>query len=367
MPEELVEIVAQLRREQMVQALHVGQDEEAVAGDHRVICPLPLLVLHNLCTQRLHGLLVLRARRHSAALRGRRKQLRAVFQARGLVQGVRHKLQGLDEHAVGGVLLSPVPVADGQSRHDHQEHKEKRREDQQVVFLLKQEARKADADLRSLRTVGVPVLLVVHLGGLVRKSGVSLRDLDEAGGRQGVVRILVGVVHKRQLAVGLLDLRGRRRGGHLQKGEGVETFDFRLLAELGDGDVHADVDRGNDHELEHPTGVEAALRSGRPRLGVFLDHGRRLAIVVGTSRLALARRILVTALAREDGPPHEGDRPWHDDEEQDAASEIVKSGVVVTEQLFLLRILGEGIPETAGHGRCCVAGLAASRSWHRLP
>mmetsp|Transcript_97055 Transcript_97055/g.289934 ORF Transcript_97055/g.289934 Transcript_97055/m.289934 type:complete len:209 (+) Transcript_97055:1111-1737(+) len=202
--------------------------------------------------KRLHLHVVRGPRGHAPALRRGSQKLGAVLHARGLRDVVAEELQGLDHHAVRCVVLRPLVVADEGHGHHEEEHEEEAAEDHEVVLLLQQEAGQANAHLRGLRAVGVAILLVVLLRRLVRERIVGLGDLDEPGGRQGVVGVLVGVVDEGELAVGLLDVLCVGRRTHLQDVKGIKLLDLLLLPELQDHAVEPDPDAGQHQHLQQP-------------------------------------------------------------------------------------------------------------------
>mmetsp|Transcript_71555 Transcript_71555/g.190314 ORF Transcript_71555/g.190314 Transcript_71555/m.190314 type:complete len:337 (+) Transcript_71555:907-1917(+) len=277
--EQLVGVLTQLVRHEVVQALHVRPDEELVLHDDRQL-ELALLVLRYVLREGLHLRVVRGPGGHAPALGRRRQQLWAVLESGGLVDVVPEKLQGLDHHAVGSVVLRALVVADEGHGHHKEQHEEEEAEDHEVVLLLQQEGWQTNANLRGLWAVGVAVLLVVLLRDLVGQRVVGLRDLDEARGRQGVVGILVGVVDEGELAVGLLDLRGGRRMSHLQDVEGVEPPDLGLRAHGGEDHDEAGPDQRQHRDLDHPaaSGPSAAHPRFAAGLVNLLLHVRSVAL-----------------------------------------------------------------------------------------
>mmetsp|Transcript_18140 Transcript_18140/g.32541 ORF Transcript_18140/g.32541 Transcript_18140/m.32541 type:complete len:99 (+) Transcript_18140:2008-2304(+) len=55
--------------------------------------------------------------------------------------------------------------------------------------------------------------------------------------------------------------------------------------------------------------------------------------------------------SREEQVADQGEGPGHCHASQHANGEVVESGIVVTQQVFLGVIPGEGVPEAARHGR----------------
>mmetsp|Transcript_64620 Transcript_64620/g.179207 ORF Transcript_64620/g.179207 Transcript_64620/m.179207 type:complete len:439 (-) Transcript_64620:582-1898(-) len=205
--EQLVCVLLELRCHEVMQALHVRPNEELVLHDDRLL-ELALLVLCDVLREGLHLDIVGGPARHVPALSGGGEQFRAILHACRLVDVIPQELQGLDHHAIRSVVLGSLVVADEGHGHHEEEQEEEYAEDHEVVFLLQEEAGQPNAHLCRLWAVRVPILLIVHLGRLVSECIVCLGDLNEPGGCQGIVWVLVGVVDERELAVGLLDLLG---------------------------------------------------------------------------------------------------------------------------------------------------------------
>mmetsp|Transcript_85714 Transcript_85714/g.239596 ORF Transcript_85714/g.239596 Transcript_85714/m.239596 type:complete len:420 (-) Transcript_85714:25-1284(-) len=349
--EELVAIVPELRRHQVVEALHVRPDEELVLHDNRN-SELFFLVLRDVLGQSLHRLVVGSTRDHAPAFRRGGEQLWAIFQSGGFVNVVSHELESLDHDAIRRVVFRALVIANEGHRHDKQEEEEKGAKNHEMVLLLEEEPRQTDADLCRLRPIGVPILLVILLGDLVGQRRISLGDLDEFRRGQGVVWVLVRVVDQRKLPVRFLDLglQGRRR--HLEDVEGVEFLDLRLTAEAHHSHGDEKPSQGEKRHLQHRA-TRGAARAAPcvPSRGVdLLGHLGGGAVLIDATSLALFREVVLNLrFPREKHVIDHGERPWNRYAKHHAAREVVESRVIVAEEALFI-FLGEGVAEPR-HGR----------------
>mmetsp|Transcript_58999 Transcript_58999/g.173185 ORF Transcript_58999/g.173185 Transcript_58999/m.173185 type:complete len:447 (-) Transcript_58999:21-1361(-) len=349
--EQLVVVLAQVGRHQVVQPLHVPPDQERVLADNRKRrLDRQRLVLDDLLPEVDHLRVVGRARQHAPALGRGRQELGAVLETRCFVDEAPAQVQRLQHHAVRCVVLGPLVVHDEDHRHHEEQEEEEEAEDHQLVVLLEEEARQADAHLRRRRTVGIAVLLVVRLGNRVGQRRVGLGDLDEARARQRVVRVLVGVVDEREFPVCLLDLLVVGGSADLEDVEGVELLDLSRCA----GDLRHAVEEDDPEERQKavPDQGAAALGGGLllPGHPLLLHHLRAFAVGHGTARLARARHLRLRLRLPEEEVSDNRVGPRHEEHDDDGASEVVEGCVVVGQRLVLLVILGERVAE-ARHGR----------------
>mmetsp|Transcript_69573 Transcript_69573/g.123068 ORF Transcript_69573/g.123068 Transcript_69573/m.123068 type:complete len:275 (+) Transcript_69573:726-1550(+) len=231
MPQQLVQVLLKFRRHEMMQTLHVAQDQEVVLDDDRKV-ELPLLVLDNLCSQRLHLRVVRGPTFHGSALGRGGQELSAVLQARGLIDVVPHKLQGFDHHAIGCIVLGPLVVANENHRYHEKQEEEEKTQNCQMVVLLQEEARQTNANFRCLRAIRIAILLVVCLCSFISQSIVRLGDLDESGSSERIIGILVRMVNQGELPVSLLDIRSGRARLTLEDVKGVVPFDLICVREM---------------------------------------------------------------------------------------------------------------------------------------
>mmetsp|Transcript_1582 Transcript_1582/g.4049 ORF Transcript_1582/g.4049 Transcript_1582/m.4049 type:complete len:476 (+) Transcript_1582:498-1925(+) len=303
--EHRVQVLAKLRRHEAVAPLHVGPDEELVLHDSWEREDT-LLVLHNLTRELLYVIIVRRSRGHAPALRAGGQELWAGLTARRLGDVFAEEVQRVNQDAVSREVLGPLVVADERDRHHQDDHNKENEQDVHVIVLFKKEEGQSNANLRGLRAIRVAVLLPVPPCDVVGEGGIGLGDLDEPGGGQRVVRVLVRVVDQGELPVGPLDLRVRGFLRDLKDLEGVELVNLLLVPELQRGAYDAGPHDDQDGLLQDPEESDARCTSpGLRPCGLDLLHhvgGRTVAELIACG--ILLRVVLQLLVGKDQIPKH---------------------------------------------------------------